>query len=98
MVRDMWSARKIITPSGKAVKFRDWAKQLNVKFAPSLLFFNKQGEEVFRADAYLKAFHTQTAMDYVLSAAYKTQSNFQRFVDKRADHLREQGIEVNLME
>jgi hypothetical protein len=37
-------------------------------------------------------------MDYVSSGAYKTQSNFQRYVDQRADQLREQGIEVNLMD
>ena len=98
LVLDMWSDKKIITPAGKTIKIRDWAKQLNVQFAPSLLFFDMKGEEVFRTDAYLKAFHTQTAMDYVASEAYKTQSNFQRYVDKRADHLREQGIKVNLME
>ncbi len=98
LVLDMWSDKKIITPSGKTTKIRDWAKTLNIQYAPSLLFFNKQGEEVFRADAYLKAFHTQTAMDYVASDAYKTQSNFQRYVDERADYLREQGIKVNLME
>ena len=98
VVLDMWSNEMITSPAGKKIKIRDWAKKLDVKYAPSLLFFNNRGEEVFRTDAYLKAFHTQTAMDYVSSGAYKTQSNFQRFVDKRADHLREQGIEVNLME
>ncbi len=98
LVLDMWSNEMITTPAGEKIKIRDWAKKLDVKYAPSLLFFNDKGEEVFRADAYLKAFHTQTAMDYVSSGAYKTQGNFQRFVDKRADHLREQGIEINLME
>jgi len=98
VVLDMWSDKKITTPSGKLIKVRDWADKLDVKYAPSLLFFDKKGKEVFRADAYLKAFHTQTAMDYVASESYKTQSNFQRYVDARADHLREQGIEVNLME
>ena len=98
VVLDMWSNETITTPAGKKIKIRDWANKLNVNYAPSLLFFNNEGEEVFRSDAYLKAFHTQTAMDYVSSGAYKTQSNFQRFVDKRADHLREQGIEVNLMD
>ncbi len=98
VVLDMWSNEMITTPAGKKIKIRDWAKRLNVKYAPSLLFFNKGGEEVFRTDAYLKAFHTQAAMAYVSSAAYKTQSNFQRFVDERADHLREQGLEVDLME
>ena len=98
VVLDMWSSEVIVTPAGEKIKIRDWAKKLDVKYAPSLLFFDSSGEEVFRTAAYLKAFHTQTAMDYVSSGAYKAQSNFQRFVDKRADHLREQGIEVNLME
>jgi len=98
VVLDMWSNEMITAPTGEKIKIRDWAKKLQVKYAPSLLFFDNEGKEVFRTDAYLKAFHTQTAMDYVSSGAYKTQSNFQRFVDKRADHLREQGIEINLMD
>jgi len=98
VVIDMWSDQIITTPSGEKVKIRNWVKKLDVKYAPSLLFFNKKGEEVFRTDAYLKAFHTQSVMDYVSSGVYKTQSNFQRYIDERADHLREQGIEVNLME
>lgn len=97
-VLDMWSDQEINTPSGKNMKIRDWAKKLDVKYAPSLLFFDDKGNEVFRSDAYLKAFHTQSVMEYVSSGAYKAQSNFQRYVDERADHLREQGIEVNLME
>ena len=98
LVVDMWSHQILTTPNGQKMKVRDWAKQLDVKYAPSLLFFDDKGNEVFRVDAYLKAFHTQSAMDYVSSGAYKTQSNFQRYIDERADHLREQGIEVNLME
>lgn len=97
-VLDMWSDQVIKTPSGKKMKIRDWAKNLDVKYAPSLLFFDDKGNEVFRSDAYLKAFHTQSVMEYVSSGSYKKQSNFQRYVDERADHLREQGIEVNLME
>ncbi|MBE9567437.1 MAG: thioredoxin fold domain-containing protein [Proteobacteria bacterium] len=98
VVLNMWSTESIITPDGKKQKIREWANKLDIKYAPSLLFFNKQGAEVFRTDAYLKAFHTQSAMDYVSSDAYKAQSNFQRYIDERADHLREQGIDVNLMD
>lgn len=98
LVVDMWSHDLITTPKGNKMKVRDWAKQLDVKYAPSLLFFDNNGDEVFRTDAYLKAFHTQSVMEYVASGAYKTQSNFQRYIDQRADHLREQGIEINLME
>jgi len=98
VVLNMWSEEKIITPTGEKLSIRDWAKQLDVKYAPSLVFFNNTGKEVFRSDAYLKAFHTQSIMDYVSSGAYKTQSSFQRYIDTRADHLREQGIEVKLMD
>ncbi len=97
-VLDMWSNNQITTPDGKKMSIRNWAKKLDIKYAPSLVFFNHKGEEVFRTDAYLKAFHTQSAMDYVSSGAYKTQGNFQRYIDQRADHLREQGAEINLME
>lgn len=98
VVLDMWSDQKIVTPSGDKLSIRDWAKKLKINYAPSLVFFNQTGEEVFRSDGYLKAFHTQSIMDYVASGAYQTQSNFQRYIDKRADHLREQGIDVNLMD
>ena len=94
---DMWSHEKIITPAGKQIKIRDWVKQLDVKYAPSMVYFNGKGEEVFRTDAYLKSFHTHSVMDYVASGSYKTQPNFQRYIDTRADELREQGIEVDLM-
>jgi len=97
-VIDLWSDQKIVTPDGSEQKIVDWARKLNISYAPSLVYFNDRGEEVFRSDAYLKAFHVQSVMDYVTTAAYKQQPNFQRYIDTRADHLREQGIEVNLME
>jgi len=98
VVFDMWSDQKLIIPSGEKMKIRDWAKKLDIKYAPSLVFFDNKGDEVFRADAYLKAFHTQSVLDYISSGAYKKQSNFQRYIDERAEHLRETGIKVNLME
>jgi len=97
-VIDLWSEQKIVTPDGSEQKIYDWAKKLDIKYAPSLVYFNDKGEEVFRSDAYLRAFHVQSVMDYVTTAAYKEQPNFQRYIDTRADHLREQGIEVNLMD
>lgn len=95
---DMWSDETVTTPDGKQMKVRDWVKELDVKYAPSMVYFNGKGEEVFRTDAYLKSFHTHSVMDYVASGTYKTQPNFQRYIDERADELRAQGIEVDLME
>ncbi|UCB54775.1 MAG: thioredoxin fold domain-containing protein [Thiotrichales bacterium] len=97
-VIDLWSDQKIITPDGSERKIFDWAKQLDIKYAPSLVYFNDRGEEVFRSDAYLRSFHVQSVMDYVTTGAYKEQPNFQRYIDARADRLRAQGVEVNLMD
>jgi thioredoxin-related protein len=97
-VIDMWSDEKIVTPDGSEQKVIDWAKKLDIKYAPSLVYFNDKGEEVFRSDAYLRSFHVQSIMDYVTTKAYLEQPNFQRYIDERADNLRAQGIEVNLMD
>jgi thioredoxin-related protein len=97
-VIDLWSEQKIVTPDGSKQKIYDWAKKLDINYAPGLVYFNDKGEEVFRSDAYLRAFHVQSVMDYVTTGAYLEQPNFQRYIDARADHLREQGIEVNLMD
>jgi thioredoxin-related protein len=94
----MWSDENITTPDGSEQKIAEWAKQLDIKYAPSLVYFNDKGEEVFRSDAYLRSFHVQSIMDYVTTGAYLEQPNFQRYIDERADHLRAQGIEVNLMD
>lgn len=96
-VLDMWSEEKVIMPNGKTTTIKEWAKDLNIQYAPSLVYFDQKGQEVFRSDAYLRAFHIQSVMDYVSSGAYKTQQNFQRYIDKRAHDLREMGVEVDIM-
>jgi len=95
-VVDIWSKEQLQTPAGSTLSAREWAKQTGVQYAPSMVFFDDSGKEVFRTEAYLRPFHLQSAMDYVASGAYRTQPEFQRFVQARADHLREQGIEVDL--
>jgi hypothetical protein len=45
-----------------------------------------------------KGFHVQSVLDYVASGAYKKQPELQRFIRERADHLREQGIVVDIWE
>ena len=41
--------------------------------------------------------YVQLVMGYVSSQAYKTQANFQRYIERRAEFLSEQGIEVYIM-
>jgi len=95
---DMWSRDKLIDTQGKNSSAKDLAKKMDINNAPSFVFLNNKGKEVFRIDAYLKSFHIQSVMDYVSSDAYKTQPNFQRFIGARADKLEAQGVHVDLMD
>ncbi len=93
---DMWSKTPVVTPDGKRTTAAQWARSLNVQFAPTMVFFDSNGKEVFRAEAYLKAFHVQGAMAYVSSGAYMTQPNFQRFLQGRRAALEKEGVKVDL--
>jgi thioredoxin-related protein len=95
---DVWSNERLTTPTGKQMKASDWAAQQGVHYTPSMLFFDQAGKEIFRTDALLKAFHIHAAMDYVLTEAYLKQPSFQRFVQERANAMRAEGVEPDLME
>jgi thioredoxin-related protein len=92
---DRWSATPVTTPDGARTTARAWADRLNVAYVPTAVFFD-EGTEVMRIEAMLKAFHVQSVLDYVASRAYREQPSFQRFIQGRADRLRERGVVVDL--
>lgn len=94
---DMWSNDVLQTPDGLSKSIRQWAKELGVAYAPTLAFFDASGKLVFRTDAYLKAFHVNASMAYVLEQAYLKEPEFQRYIERRADTMRDAGIEIELM-
>lgn len=94
---DMWDkSTPITTPEGKKSSAREWAKELDVKYAPTIILFDGDGKEIIRTEAFFKLFHTQSLFDYVQSGAYKQQPGFQRFISQRSEHLREQGKDVDI--
>lgn len=94
---DIWSKDKIVSPSGKTMTMKEYAKQLDVKHVPSMMFFDGGSKDVFRTEAYLRSFHVQSVMDYVSSGSYKTEPSLQRFLQARAAKLEAQGVHVDLM-
>lgn len=93
---DVRGARELVAPDGRRLTEAAWARELGIDYAPSVVFFDARGREVFRVEAYLKAFHFQSALDYVASGGYRTQPSFQRFVQARAAALRARGETVEL--
>jgi len=92
---DMWSKEPIVTPTGDKMTAREYANKLGIMYAPSAVFYD-QGKEVIRIEAFLKAFHVQSIMDYASSGGYRTEPSLQRFIQKRAEHLLEKGEKVDL--
>ena len=74
----------------------EWAGRMEVSFAPALIFLNADGSEFFRVDGYLRAFHLDSVLDYAAAGAAESEPEFQRFLRRRADELREQGKEVRI--
>lgn len=93
---DMWSRDAIVTPDGKRMAVRDWARQLGVNFAPGIVLFDSAGKEVIRWEASFRVFHTLGMFDYTSSGAYRTEPSFQRFLSARAEHIRASGRDVNI--
>lgn len=92
---DMWSETPVTTPSGRRMRARQWAQELGIVYAPSAILFDK-GQEIIRIEAFLKGFHVQSVLEYVASGAYHKQPNLQRFLQTRAERLREQGQAVDV--
>ncbi len=97
-VVDIHSEENMVSPTGETYESRDWVKERRVQFIPTILFFDKSGNEVFRVDGYVKAFHLQSAFDYVLTESYKRYTGFQPFLHDRADKLESEGVVIKLME
>ena len=87
---------QVVPPQGRKTTAEQWARSLKIAYTPGMVFFDAHGAEVFRIDAYLRPFHLASSLDYVASGAYRSQPSFQRYVQSRAEKLRERGERVDL--
>ncbi len=94
---DMWgNAPLSVANQSETTSGRKLARELDINYAPSLVIFSADGNEIIRAEASFKKFHTQSLLDYVASDDWQQQPNFQRYLSARAESMRERGIDVNI--
>ncbi len=93
---DRYANNEVITPKGKITTAKQWATDLGIEYLPAMIFFDPSGKQVMRIDTQLRTFHVQSVFDYVLSGAYKTEANFQRYISARADKIIETGKDVDI--
>ena len=86
----------LTTPAGRTTTAQAWARELGVTYAPTVVFFDGSGAEVFRIGSYLRPFHLAASFEYVASGAYRDEPSFQRYLQARADRMRANGVVVEL--
>lgn len=93
---NIYSNDEVISPSGERLTQQQYASQLNIGYTPTVVFFNTSGEEVFRIEGFVKTFHFQSSLAYVLENAYRSEPSFQRYIAARGETLREMGFDTDI--
>lgn len=75
----------LITPDGRATTARAWAEELELFYAPSILFFDEQGKEIIRVDSVAHFFRLRNVLNYVLTRAYQVYPNYQAWRQASGD-------------
>jgi thioredoxin-related protein len=76
---DMWADTPLVKPDGTRSTAREWASELGVFYAPSIVFFDERGSEIIRVDSVVNFFRLRNVLNYVVSRAYLTEPNFLRW-------------------
>jgi len=69
----------VITPSGKRTTARQWALDLDLFYAPSLVFFDEHGGEILRVDSVVRFYRLRNVLRYIASRAYLTEPDYQQW-------------------
>lgn len=93
---ELHGAEPVVTPGGSRLSAAAWSRELKLAYTPSIVFFDENGAEVFRIEAYLRPFHLASGFDYVASGAYRSEPSFQRYIQARAARIRDRGGTVEL--
>ncbi|MCX7147225.1 MAG: thioredoxin fold domain-containing protein [Sulfuritalea sp.] len=86
----------LTTPDGRRSNAEAWSRELKISYTPSVVFFDDRGKEVFRLEAYVRPFHFTSSFEYVASGAYRKEPEFQRFLQNKAEHMKESGEKLEL--
>jgi len=80
---DMWSDTKVITPSGKKQTAVEWAENLGLFYAPTIVFFDESGNEIYRIDSVVKLRRLSGILHYILSGDYTDEPNYENWKVKQ---------------
>ena len=74
----------LITPTGKKTTAKQWADELDLTFAPSLVFFDTDGKEVLRIESVIRLYRLSNVLRYISEKQYLTYPTFQNWLQHNA--------------
>ncbi len=74
---DMESDTPVITPAGRRTTARDWAKALELDYAPTLIFYDERGKEIMRIDSVVWFYRLYNVLTYIDEKGYTQFPTFQ---------------------
>ena len=93
---DTNSKTPLIDMLGRSSDAQSLVQELNIIFAPTVVFLDVNNKEIIRLEGEFRTFHTLGAMEYVSSKAYLEEPNFQRFLTNFSKKLRGKGFDVDI--
>ena len=76
---DMWSATPVLTPEGLRLTARQWAEEMDIHYAPTLVFFDEHGKEIVRVDSVVKLYRLGRVLDFIVEGGYRSGMNYQQW-------------------
>jgi thioredoxin-related protein len=74
---NMWADTPVITPKGQKTTAKEWASSLDIFYAPSIVFFDSDGNEIIRVDSVANFYRLWGVLDYVNKEGYKQAIDYQ---------------------
>ncbi len=74
---NMWTDTPVITPKGKTTTAKEWARSLDLFYAPSIVFFDPDGNEIIRVDSVAHFYRLWGVLEYVNKQGYKQPGDYQ---------------------
>lgn len=74
---NMWLDTPVITPEGNKTTAKQWARSLDIFYAPSIVFFDNEGKEIIRVDSVTNFYRLWGVLDYVNKGGYKNSKDYQ---------------------
>jgi thioredoxin-related protein len=78
---DIWGALEVTLPDGSVLNEKTYADREQTNFTPSLVFYDTQGQQIFRLRGYYPPYQFRAALDYVINGYYREET-FRHYLDR----------------